>query len=294
MKTGQRIRLKQKIARTLSEQPWADVDLVLEEHGLPTTGPGWNNQSLYEYVLAALSEASTQGLVELDAYLHSSTEASPNDAPWKTADLRLFLGHVAARWEYAVQLKAELAAFGIEGFVAHTDIEPNKKWQRVIEAALRSCDALAALLHDGFRESSWCDQEVGFVLGRNALVLTVSYDLHGYGFLGELQSLHAGRSGPDKVAALVARVLLGDARTGATLTSRMVEAFAAARTRDQADTLAEMLATKAPRISDAQLTTMQKAQRHNPNVADARQVEAHLTRIEARFGLSDPPAETLP
>jgi hypothetical protein len=31
---------------------------------------------------------------------------------------------------------------------------------------LHSCDALVGILHEGFRESPWCDQEVGIVLGR--------------------------------------------------------------------------------------------------------------------------------
>lgn len=59
------------------------------------------------------------------------------------------------------------ATAAIAVFVAHAAINPTEEWQQVIEYALRSCDACAALLAPGFKESDWTDQEVGFCMARS-------------------------------------------------------------------------------------------------------------------------------
>jgi len=41
-----------------------------------------------------------------------------------------------------------------------------KPWQAQIEHALRSMQAFVAIVHPEFNSSAWCNQEVGWALGR--------------------------------------------------------------------------------------------------------------------------------
>ncbi len=79
--------------------------------------------------------------------------------------------------------------FGISAFVAHADIQPTKEWQEEIENALASMDAFVALLTEGFHESDWTDQEVGYALGRSVPLIAVKLGKDPYGFIGKFQAL---------------------------------------------------------------------------------------------------------
>ena len=65
---------------------------------------------------------------------------------WESGRLRLFLSHVSRIKAQTSALKAALRALGIDGFVAHEDIEPAFEWHREIEFGLRSMHALCALV----------------------------------------------------------------------------------------------------------------------------------------------------
>lgn len=73
--------------------------------------------------------------------------------------------------------------------MAHEDIEPTQEWQREIEHALRSMDALLALLTSDFHESDWTDQEVGVAMGRGVPLIAVRLGRDPYGLMGKGQGL---------------------------------------------------------------------------------------------------------
>lgn len=108
---------------------------------------------------------------------------------WGTGLVRLFLSHKATVKIEASELKKALASYGISAFVAHEDIEPTEEWQREIERALFSMDALAAILTDDFPDSAWTDQEVGVALGREVPVIGVRVGKDPYGLMGKWQGL---------------------------------------------------------------------------------------------------------
>jgi len=84
---------------------------------------------------------------------------------------RLFLSHVSAHKSADAYLKSELQSQAIIVFVAHEDIVPSSEWQNETELALGSMHALTALLTPDFHPSNRTDQETGFVLGRDNLVI---------------------------------------------------------------------------------------------------------------------------
>lgn len=108
---------------------------------------------------------------------------------WGPHHIRVFLSHKATFKVQASQLKQSFARCGIAAFVAHEDIEPTQEWQREIERALFSMDALVALLTTDFHDSNWTDQEVGVAIGRGVPLIAVRLGCDPYGLMGKRQGL---------------------------------------------------------------------------------------------------------
>jgi len=108
---------------------------------------------------------------------------------WGENGYRVFLSHKSEIKGQAGVLKTRLQALGVSCFVAHEDIHPTREWQEEIENALNSMDAFVALMTDGFHDSLWTDQEVGFALGRGVPIVAVRLGKDPYGFLGRFQAL---------------------------------------------------------------------------------------------------------
>jgi hypothetical protein len=117
---------------------------------------------------------------------------APPDATkriWGEAGFRLFLSHKTEVKRETAALKDGLRLFGISCFVAHNDIHPTKAWQEEIENALASMDAFVALMTEGFHDSIWTDQEVGYAVARGVPIIPVRLGKDPYGFIGKFQAL---------------------------------------------------------------------------------------------------------
>lgn len=108
---------------------------------------------------------------------------------WKDGYFRLFISHLATDKKNATILKEELEKYSISGFVAHADIEPTKEWQDEIEIALSTCDSMVALMVNNFHESKWTDQEIGFAMGRDILIIPIRMGQDPYGFIAKFQAI---------------------------------------------------------------------------------------------------------
>lgn len=108
---------------------------------------------------------------------------------WGDEGFRLFLSHKTEVKQNTAKLKQDLKFYGVSCFVAHEDILPTQEWQNEIESALCSMDALVALMTEGFHDSLWTDQEVGFAFGRGVPILSVRLGKDPYGFIGKFQAL---------------------------------------------------------------------------------------------------------
>jgi hypothetical protein len=144
---------------------------------------------------------------------------------WGRGRLRLFLSHVSAHKAAVAALKMELQWLGVASFVAHEDIEPTLEWQAEIELALRTMDAMAALLTPEFHESSWTDQEVGVAVGRGVLVIPVRLPNNPYGFIAKHQGLRGDLAQPTALAKRIVDILLERHQTGALMRSSLLTAL---------------------------------------------------------------------
>ena len=77
----------------------------------------------------------------------------------------LFLSHKAKYRGKISKLAKDLNANGINTFVAHHDVKPTLEWRSEILNALNTMTHFVAFLTDGFHESRWTNQEVGYAFG---------------------------------------------------------------------------------------------------------------------------------
>jgi hypothetical protein len=283
MQPAERIPIIKRIAKRLeAEDDWAEIDFILEQFGFRTEEQ-WSG-TMREYARYVVAKGGDDGKIEaLDRYL--TGHSSPDEEPWEEGMFRLFITHVAKKKLAAHQLKSALLFYGIDAFVAHDDIEPGKDWQRVIEAALRSCQALAALLHNGVKSSNWCDQEVGIAHGLGVPVVPVRLELDPYGFLGSVQAIAGSGLETKDLAWKIVVILLRDKRTGDSLTEAIVERLVEATSFDQANRLAGLLADEPAHMNPVRMRRLRAAQKENTQIEHAFDVEWSFTRVEKKLGI---------
>lgn len=177
---------------------------------------------------------------------------------WGDARFRLFLSHKAKVKKKAAELKNRLERFGVSCFVAHEDINPTKEWQDEIENALSSMDALAVLMTEGFHDSLWTDQEVGFALGRGVPIVPVKLEMDPYGFIGKFQALSCSW---DTVPKEIVKILIKH--------ERMLDAYVTAVQNcpsfDAGNTLSEILPS-IDKLSQEQVKRLLAAYNENGEV----------------------------
>ncbi|MDD3055381.1 MAG: toll/interleukin-1 receptor domain-containing protein [Aliarcobacter sp.] len=132
---------------------------------------------------------------------------------WEQGHFKLFISHLAKYKIQATNLKDGLKLYGISGFVAHVDIETSKQWQDEIEKALHTMDALTAILREGFKESNWCDQEVGFAVGKDILIIPIRQGIRPYGFIGKYQAIQGNNTTVQDVAKKVFNTIVKNPKT---------------------------------------------------------------------------------
>lgn len=103
-----------------------------------------------------------------------------------------FLSHHHADAAIATEIASTVATFGLEGFLAHRDLDSGTEWREEIQNKLREATLLIAVVSPQFAESEWTDQEVGFALARGIPLLPINAGLPPYGFLGAIQAVRWG------------------------------------------------------------------------------------------------------
>lgn len=247
-----------------------DLRLILGQHGFRSELDPWSS-SIREDILAAIKDAPDSDLASLHTYATGKASGGPpGSSPWTRNDqLRLFCSHLAAHRDLVGEVERYLESFGVKSFVAHDSIEPSREWQAVIESALDECDAMIVFLHDGFDVSRWCDQEVGWALGRRRPVLPLNLGLHPYGFLGKLQDQPCVGRNAFQISRLVMEWLSKTPSLHASLAGGLVEAFASSGSWDFTRSVVPYL-ERIEALSDDQLSRMETAAKENIDVTACR------------------------
>lgn len=201
---------------------------------------------------------------------------------WKTDHFRLFITHVATQKTVAHQLKEHLEPFYVSCFVAHDDIEPTREWEDEIEEALRSMDALAALLSSDFHASNWTDQEVGFAVGTGRLVLPLRFGSNPYGFIAKYQGYQiAAGVAYSSVAQDILKILARHGRTSATFAKALVSRLENSSSWSGAKSSMTLL-EECAMIDEELLQRIEATPRTNPQVKDAWTVPERIQTLVQR------------
>jgi hypothetical protein len=200
---SQRVKIIQDISSHLENEPWNNIDLILTQFSLPTTDE-WPNGDRKSYVVGMIGKAKDEELIELGEHfgmqLTENATPTPETPYWKEGQLKVFISHLTSHREQAAHIQTAMQKFGMSGFVAHNDINPTLEWQIEIETALSTCDVLVALIHPGFVDSKWCDQEIGFALGRGIPVFTVRCGADPHGFASRFQAFNGNGKTPLQIS----------------------------------------------------------------------------------------------
>jgi len=144
---------------------------------------------------------------------------------WAKGCFRLFISHSSVYKAEVSNLKSRLEQYNISSFVAHEDIEPTREWQIEIENALRTMDALLVYLTPNFHESNWTDQEIGFAVCRDVMIIPVRMGIDPYGFIGKTQGISGHKLDTGVLASKVYELILSNERYCKRINSSIIERF---------------------------------------------------------------------
>jgi hypothetical protein len=219
----------------------------------------------------------------------ASEQGEPaEEAPsfWQPGFFRLFISHTSANKIAAHNLKSSLTKYQVVSFVAHDNIEPTKEWQAEIERALRTADALTAIITPDFLESKWCDQEVGIALGRGKLVVPLRKGADPYGFLGKYQGLQTEGLAASAVAEDLANILIGHSLTAQRMADALLERLTTSNTYENSRAAMTML-ERLPRLNSSQVARLVESIDANDQVRDAGRVPERIRNLIAKIGKTE-------
>lgn len=202
---SQRVKVIQDTANHLDSEDWTTIDLTLKQFGFPTQDQ-WSSDKK-AYIVEMVGDAKDDDLVELGQHFGMEfngrlpTPDEPRETPyWEEGHVKVFISHLTGEREQAAEVQKALDRYRMSGFVAHNDIHPTTEWQIEIETALASCDMLIALIHPDFVKSKWCDQEIGYALGRGIPVFAIRCGADPHGFVGRFQAFNGNGKTPSQIA----------------------------------------------------------------------------------------------
>lgn len=304
MKPGERIRLIEECAELLTSISDPRMQLILRNHGAKTWegyDDGFDGVSKESYAIDRCESLNDSELEVLHTYLRGD-EAAPaeqqtTDRPWGSNPVAVFISHRHEDAVFASEVGKYLAKrWGIDAFVAHNDIDPSKVWRNTIRSALASCHFMVAILHPEFHDSQWCDQEVGWAMGRGIPIMPVRLGPAPHrrdGFLEEYQDcvVDLGKQAPPHwLSHRIFQAVLGDPRTHRIGVKALAEAFVNSSSFAQTDLLWELIEAEV-RWETEQLRRLEYAVETNSQIYNCRTagkpVPELVKDLVARF---EPPA----
>lgn len=282
MHPSERIKHIKAIASALSNEEWSLLDLTLKQFGLPWTDQ-WGGGTKEGYVIEMISDARDEPLLELAKHLGVASQLETTEEPtfWSSTSARVFLSHLASMKADISHLREELAKVGILAFVAHLDIEPTKEWQVEIESALASMDGLIALLAPGFKESNWCDQEVGVAIGRKLPIVSVRLGLDPYGFIGKYQAVQGAGKNHQTLARELYDIFMLNPTIGPKITSALVKMLSESPSFDESKRLIALI-EKSAYLTTKHVASMQESVEKNGQVSSSWGVPEKIHAISKK------------
>jgi len=291
---GEKLNLINRIGAALANKPFSQIELTLDTFGIPDVDERDNWDGDDGYTLLRLRWANDETLVELHAHLYADAAigiAPVAGGPWDEGYYKLFLSHTSANKALAKEIRDRLRLFGIDAFVAHEDIKPTKEWEEEIERALSTCDGMLAMVTPDFIESEFCDQEVGYAMGRGLLVVALMRGAKPYGFVSKWQGMPGDDEGDGAATRLGARIyeiLVEHERSKTKMAAATVNRYVNSTSFENAkENTRRLLKIPKDLWTDAMVDQVEKAGSENTQIAEAfwgtgrvpKAVSRHLDQV---------------
>lgn len=116
---------------------------------------------------------------------------------WKPGLARVFVSHRDLYKKEARELGESLEEYGMSCFIAHDTITPLAEWRDEIIKGLETMEAMIVFMTDDFQDSLWCQQEVGYALGKSTPIVPLKLGSKDPpGFISHLQAIRASMDNP--------------------------------------------------------------------------------------------------
>lgn len=182
---------------------------------------------------------------------------------WQDGKAKLLISH-RSEYKHEVRIFAKaLQEFGIHGFVAHEDITPTRAWTQTLISALDLMEALLAFITDGFCDSPWVNQEIGFALARQVLIIPLKLQNENPpAFISHIQAVTVGLArftdaAPEIFRALSSLPIVHQMRQG------LIEAFIDLRSYTDADLRLHRLEEGISSLTDEELNRIANGYANN-------------------------------
>lgn len=276
----EKLRLLRATAEQMAVMSSVDLNLVLHEAGLPQLPSHWNGDDFTDsdeedrkgFAIEILRDQPSTQIREIATALQQLFDAPHLTLlPSEPAPIRLFASHLDTQQRLVREVAHALVEiFSVSLFVAHTDIPIDDEWHAAIESNLQAADAGVTFLHPGFVESTWCDQEVGWMLGRGIPVFTLKFAAQvPYGPLGKKQALAVE---PTATASTIADHIVSWIRTKPVLSARLNASLTTALAKSSSYATTDRIWKHLQKVQDlttGQVGTVASALRDNSQIYGA-------------------------
>ncbi len=218
----------------------------------------------------------------------SPLQASTSDVArlWKEGHFRLFLSHSSTDKVFGGNLKDALGVARVDTFVAHEDIEPNLSWQQEIKLALASCHGVLFIATEASNRSWWCQQEIGWGLGRGVLVTSYNLAQDPVGFVGSIQGWKVPDHKLSEISKRLVEMFIKDDRTEQAMHEPLVQLVQSSRHAPEVDfwlDYLELLKSLTP--GDLERINNVSSQSF---VVKSQKLPMRLTSVLSKFGFIQP------
>lgn len=189
------------------------------------------------------------------------------------ASLKVFLSYNETKIgeQTAAGLKTALSTAHIDAIMARHSIAPGAKWEPTIRNYLEESSALICVATSGYSARPWCQQEVGWALGRHAPILWIQYEPNEEpcGFLASQQALMPDNADDHSdVATSIATWLAKNSNTRDDMAETLLNALENVESYEESRHVAKLLA-KLNWLSTDEWSRVEKAAANNDQVRDA-------------------------
>ncbi|WP_103061831.1 toll/interleukin-1 receptor domain-containing protein [Actinomyces qiguomingii] len=188
-------------------------------------------------------------------------------------NVKVFLSYNegAAGGKAAQELHDKLSELHVDAVMARHAILPGTDWEQAIRTELESSAALVSVGTKGYSARPWCQQEIGWALGRHVPILWIQYadGESPAGFLARTQALIADNPDqPEVIARDVVQWLASQEATRDALVDGLLEVLETSSSYSQTRGCADLLAL-AGRLSEEEWSRVVRAASENRQVRDA-------------------------